>query len=348
VPLAGHGLRPPLLRPRAGRPQLKRNPLGAIHPCFIHVLPMRLSWLLSLALACTARGDGLPSEAVVTPIKVADFPGYSEGIVFDAAGTAYASVGRNPDCPHAVYRLQREHPPVAWVALRIPNGHKVLRDGSHVIAAEGVIVHVAPTGRVLDSLTTAAVGEHLRRPNDIALDGHGGFYFTDPGLPDSGSHNGKLFYADSVFRIALVTGGFCYPNGLVVRVDGRLLYLDDNCNGRVYRIPIVRPGVIGRPAVLATIPDSTDAGLDGMTLDEAGRIYIAHNGVGRVEVLDTLGRLLRRYQAGNLLASNVAFGGPTLGDLYVTGSPGAKSGPGALFRLHLGVRGRSSSATPAP
>ena len=96
------------------------------------------------------------------------------------------------------------------------------------------------------------------------------------------------------------------------------------------------------------IDETVDVGARLVCLDEAGRIYIAHNGVGRVEVLDTLGRLLRRYQAGNLLASNVAFGGPTLGDLYVTGSPGAKSGPGALFRLHLGVRGRSSSATPAP
>src|SRR5207244_7099803 len=28
VPLAGHGLRPPPLRWRAGRPQLKRDPLG--------------------------------------------------------------------------------------------------------------------------------------------------------------------------------------------------------------------------------------------------------------------------------------------------------------------------------
>jgi len=28
MPLAGHGLRPPALRRRAGRPQLKRDPLG--------------------------------------------------------------------------------------------------------------------------------------------------------------------------------------------------------------------------------------------------------------------------------------------------------------------------------
>jgi sugar lactone lactonase YvrE len=85
-----------------------------------------------------------------------------------------------------------------------------------------------------------------------------------------------------------------------------------------------------------------------MTLDASGRLYIAHNGVGRIEVLDTLGHLLRRYAAGQALASNVAFGGPTLGDLFITGSPIPKSGPGAVYRLHLGIRGRPSTALPAP
>ena len=34
VPLAGHGLRPTALRRRAGRPQLKRDPLGSCSPPF--------------------------------------------------------------------------------------------------------------------------------------------------------------------------------------------------------------------------------------------------------------------------------------------------------------------------
>jgi sugar lactone lactonase YvrE len=65
------------------------------------------------------------------------------------------------------------------------------------------------------------------------------------------------------------------------------------------------------------------------------------------EVSDSAGRPQGAYAAGNLLASNVAFGAPNLGDLYVTGSPGEKMGPGAVFRLRLGVRGRSSMAVPA-
>jgi gluconolactonase len=134
----------------------------------------------------------------------------------------------------------------------------------------------------------------------------------------------------------------------VVRADGRALYLDDSCNGRLYRLPILSPGRLGYPEIIATVSDSAKGSLDGIALDAAGRLYVAHNGVGRIEVFDPAGRPLVRYQAGNLLASNVAFGGSDLGDLYVTGSPGKKSGPGAVYRLRLGVRGRGSMGVPAP
>ena len=100
--------------------------------------------------------------------------------------------------------------------------------------------------------------------------------------------------------------------------------------------------------MIASLADSAGGSLDGMTLDTEGRLYVAHNGLGRIEVLDSAGSLLAHYPAGNLLASNVAFGGAELEDLYVTGSPGKKSGPGALYRLRLDVRGRSSMAVPAP
>src|SRR6185369_5704642 len=98
----------------------------------------------------------------------------------------------------------------------------------------------------------------------------------------------------------------------------------------------------------ATIPDSTAAGLDGMALDRDGRLYIAHNGVGLIEVLDPSGRRLARYAAGNRLASNVAFGGPGLGDLYVTGSPGEKLGPGAESHVARQTVAGGIAPQPAP
>jgi gluconolactonase len=224
----------------------------------------------------------------------------------------------------------------------------VLSDGTHVIAGNGTVLHVTPEGRVIDSLTADRAGTRLHHPNDIALDGHGGFYVTDPGSGDASRRDGRVLYVDSGLTVLPAADGFCYPNGLVLRADGRALYLGDGCDGRLYLLSILGPGRVGRRDVLATIADSADTGLDGMTLDSEGRLYVAHYGAGRIEVFDPAGKLLAQYSAGNLLASNVAFGGTDLGDLYVTGAPGTKSGPGALFRLRLGVRGRASTAVPAP
>jgi gluconolactonase len=295
------------------------------------------------SLLVSQGADPLPPEGTITPVKVADFPAYSEGVVIDQRGAVFVSI-RNP---HSVLRLGPDSAPAPWLQLHIPNGHKILPDGTHWVAGDGTLVHVAPDGRVLDSITSDGVGRPLRRPNDLALDGDGGFYFSDPGPGiDRKSQSGRVFYMNRQQRIHQVADSLCYPNGLVVRADGKVLFLSDSCDNRVYRYQITAPGALGARQVFAILPDSSKCDLDGMTLDAAGRLFIAHNGCGRIEVLSAEGRLLRRYAAGNRLASNVAFGGPELGHLYVTGSPVEKSGAGALFRLELGILGRSSRALP--
>jgi len=51
------------------------------------------------ALLACARANPqrpLPPAARIAAVKVADFPGYTEGIAFDERGAAYVSAGRNP------------------------------------------------------------------------------------------------------------------------------------------------------------------------------------------------------------------------------------------------------------
>jgi len=313
--------------------------------------PGRLASVVVLAVvaaACHRSLDPLPRPEGVVPERVADFPGYTEGIAFDDLGNAYISSGRNPQRTHAVYRLRPGRQPEPWLPLRVPNGHKVLGDGTHVIAGDGRVLYVTRDGQIIDSIIADRTGTPLLHPNDIALDGHGGFYLTDPGSGESDRLDGRILYVNSDRIVVLGADGFCFPNGLVVRADGRALYLDDGCHGQLYLLPILAPGRLGQRVLLAVIPDSGGSGLDGMTLDAAGRLYVAHYGAARVEVFDSAGQWLTAYPAGNRLASNVAFGGRDLADLYVTGAPGAKSGVGALFRIRLGVRGRASMARPDP
>jgi gluconolactonase len=78
---------------------------------------------------------------------------------------------------------------------------------------------------------------------------------------------------------------------------------------------------------------------DGICLDAAGNLYVAHYGMGQVQVLNPAGSLIRRYQTGLMLTSNVAFGGPNGEQLFVSGSVKPDSTPGGVVRLDLGVPG---------
>lgn len=308
----------------------------------IRRLPVRAQGLL---LAAVVQACGLPAADRVLPDTIANLDGYSEGIVFDEAGNAYVSLQHRG----AVLRIPPDGPPEHWLTLDNPNGHRILPDGSHLIAARGGVFHVAPDGRVLDTVHVGIPGSPELLPNDIALDGHGGFYVSAPAdHAEDRAAGSRIFYVDATRQAREAAGGLAYPNGIVVRADGRVLLVNDGGSNAVYRFDVTAPGDLRNPARFASLPDSGMAYPDGMTLDAAGRLYVAHYGVGRVEVLDQAGRLLRRYPAGHLLASNVAFGGPGLGDLYVTGAPSDEQGVGVLSRLPLGVRGRSSGALPNP
>ena len=112
------------------------------------------------------------------------------------------------------------------------------------------------------------------------------------------------------------------------------------------RTSSIAPGKVGEPMVFADLP-AKEAGTpqidnqpDGMCLDAAGNLYVAHYGMKQVQVLDPTGKLIRRYEGGNITTSNVAFSGPNMDQLFITGGIGPEAGEGGLFRIDLGKDGR--------
>lgn len=285
----------------------------------------------------------LPPENSVKPTKIVEVPGYCEGVVFDHSGNAYIS-----DCINGnVYLVGADGQATLWAKTGAPNGHKILADGTHLVCdgSQHAVLHLDKDGKILGKASAECDGQPLRAPNDLTLDPKGGFYFTDPGGSDEKNPIGTVHYVDAKGKTHLVAQGLAFPNGVVLRPDGKSLLVCESKYNHILVYAVIAPGKLGEKKVFADLPtksgDQIDNQPDGICLDRDGNLYVAHYGMHQVQVLSPAGKLLRRYPGGNLTTSNVAFGGANLDQLYITGAIGEeKTTPGGLFRLDLkGVRG---------
>ncbi len=295
--------------------------------------------LLSLA-TCPAE---LPKADAVKIEEVVRVPSYCEGIVFDHAGNGYVSHGK------FVTKVTPDGKKSQWLdSGGAPNGHKVLADGTHLVCDGELhaVLHVSADGKVIGKASEKCGDKPLRGPNDLTLDvKHGGFYFTDPGGSDDKKPIGTVHYVDDKGVTHLCAEGLAFPNGIVLVPDGKRLLVGESKKNRILEYPIESPGKLGPLKVLCDLPakagEQIDNQPDGICLDSEGNLYVAHYGMKQVQVVAPDGKIIRRYPGGNMTTSNVAFGGPNLDTLYITGAlTGEGTSEGALFRLKLeGVKG---------
>jgi gluconolactonase len=286
---------------------------------------------------------GLPAESDVRPVKVLEVPGYTEGVVVDRDGAIYISDVYNG----TIYRVANEGEARVWAKTGAPNGHKILPDGSHLVCdgSQHAVLHLNAAGKIIGKAASECDGKPLRAPNDLTLDPKGGFYFTDPGGSSLDNPIGTVHYVDTNGKTHLVAEGLAFPNGIALRSNGKTLLVGESKHNRILSYAIISPGKVGRMRLFANLPMKEAEQIanepDGMCLDVAGNLYVAHYGMQQVQVLSPAGKLLRRYRAGNLTTSNVAFSGPRMDQLYVTGALGDETkSKGGLFRLDLkGVKG---------
>ena len=303
-----------------------------------------LAWII----AAPAAAQTLPPADAVKLIEVIRTGDYSEGVVVDYDGNVYFSHGK------VITRVAVNGVVTNWAETGAPNGHKILADGTHLVcdASHHAVLHLDFEGKRLAPVSTASEGVALRGPNDLTLSPGGGFYFTDPGGSDESNPIGTIHYVDPKGVTHTSARGLAFPNGIVLRPGGSELLVAESKKNRILSYPVTRPGQLGEAQVFATLPDKGEEQIDnqpdGIALDAAGNLYVAHYGMRQVQVLDPKGQLIRSYPGGNQTTSNVAFAGPKFDRLYITGGA-----PGALYRIDLGVKGlvllpdRGEGATPA-
>jgi gluconolactonase len=300
--------------------------------------------LFALVLIPAAGNNaGLPAESDVRAVKVVEVPGYTEGVVADRDGAIYISDVYNG----TIYRLAADSEAKVWAKTGAPNGHKILPDATHLVCdgSQHAVLHLDAAGKIIGKAASEYDGKPLRAPNDLTLDPKGGFYFTDPGGSNLDNPIGTVHYVDAKGKTHLVAEGLAFPNGIALRPNGKTLLVAESKHNRILSYDIISPGKVGKMRVFANLPLKEAEQIanepDGMCLDAAGNLYVAHYGMRQVQVLSPAGKLLRRYGAGNLTTSNVAFSGQRMDQLYVTGAQGDElKSKGGLFRLDLkGVKG---------
>ncbi len=209
--------------------------------------------------------------------------------------------------------------------------------GGNLYACQGgarQVSRVSLDGK-LTPLATSYDGKKLNSPNDLALDGHGGLYFTDPRYGSTDGLEQKVmgvYHWSAGGGVQRVIDQLERPNGILVSNDGKRLYVAEPNKRQIVSYPIASPGKIGAGKVIFTGDEELDGdGPDGMALDALGNIYATYRGV---TVLDPHGALIGRIFVPERPA-NCTFGGKDGKTLFITART-------SLYRLRMKVKGAPS------
>jgi gluconolactonase len=193
------------------------------------------------------------------------------------------------------------------------------------------------------------MGKRFNACNDLWIDTKERIYFSDPRYlgdePRELEHR-AVYRIDTDGKVVEITHDVEKPNGLALSPDERTLYLADHNNGtdkidpnaakptpgamKVYAFPLGPDGLVNGPR--KTLVDfGSEAGCDGMTVDQAGHVYLTARGLKRpgVLIIDPTGKEVGFIPTGESqgpdtktpkgLPSNVCFGRDAEANvLYVT------------------------------
>jgi gluconolactonase len=217
----------------------------------------------------------------------------------------------------------------------IPAGLAFHRDGSLYIADEGEqwhgVLRLSPD-RQLTVLANEYEGQPLNGANDLVFDQQGVLYFSDPWGSSAERPIGGFYRLFPDGRLERLDTGLAFPNGVALSADGTAVFLAETYRRRILRYAIGPDGTVGPRAEFAQLPG--EPGPDGMALDAAGNLYVAHYNGGRVAVFDPAGRLVEEIAVPGPNVTNCAFGGPERRTLVIT-----EVATASLYRVELDVAG---------
>ena len=271
--------------------------------------------------------------------KLCDLEYYTEGPGLDREGNLYFTTMTGGD----IMKCTPGGSPSPWARLKCPNGQRILENGHHLVCdtQAQAIVELDRDGNTAGNIIAKTCANHsFEAPNDLILDSSDGLYFTD-----SVRHQGQVFYISADGNEKLVAAGLDYPNGIVLSPDHQKLFIAESYTNRILVFELSEPGVVKyRPEVFIDLPSNlyplepnrmpfTASLPDGIAFDQKGRLWVAHYGMGALQVVDSQGQLISTVPTGIPATSNMCFSADYR-SVYVTGGRG-EPGPGSVHKIFL-------------
>jgi gluconolactonase len=286
----------------------------------------------------SAMPDHYRRKGVRTEWAEANRPGqptdcFIEGPSFDAEGNLYVV-----DIPFGrIFRIAHDG---QWSLVveydGWPNGLKIAADGRILVAdyRHGIMQLDVQAAKMLPVIASRN-SESFRGCNDLHIASNGDIYFTDQGQTGLHDPTGKVYRLSQAGRLDCLIDTGISPNGLVLDPAEKVLFVAMTRDNAVWRLPLMKDGNASKVGRFCSMFGAS--GPDGMTMDRAGRLFVAHASLGHVFVFAPNGELIARIKScAGPTCTNVAIGGANRDRLYVT-----ESVTGTVLVADIGVLDRS-------
>jgi gluconolactonase len=290
-------------------------------------LPVLL--LLAGVLPAAQPGPASPVAEGAKVEKLADGFAFTEGPAADAAGNVYFT-----DQPND--RILKWSTDGKLSTFMQPCG----RSNGLCFDAEGKLWACADAQNELWKIDVATKektvlvkdfgGKLLNGPNDVWVRPDGSAFFTDPFYkrpywkrgPSEQDKQG-VYFLSKAGQLSRADGDYKQSNGIVGTPDGKTLYVADIGDRKTYAYDVEADGTLKNRRQFCA------QGSDGMTLDDAGNVYLTGKGV---QVYDRGGNKIAQIDVPEPWTANVCFGGSDMRTLFITASKG-------LYGVKMRTRG---------
>ena len=277
------------------------------------------------------KSGQLSSERILAGKGSLKTDSYIEGPTFDQEGNLYIV--------DIAFGLIFQISPKGLVKLLVeydgePNGLKIHQDGRIFVADhKNGLMLLDPISASVKPFIERYKTESFKGLNDLVFSKQGKLYFTDQGQSGLQDPTGRVFCLDTQGHLHCLLNNVPSPNGIALNADENFLYIAATRANSVWRAMLLPDGSITRVGNFIQL--SGGSGPDGLVLDQAGNLYVAHAGLGTVWKFSTQGEpLLRIRSCAGMMTTNLTFGGENNQDLFIT-----ESETGSILRVRMETPG---------